>query len=452
MFAGHLGNLQLASANLANSWATVTGFAFMVGLSGALETLCGQGFGAKLYRMLGIYLQASCIISLLFSIIISIIWLYSEPILILLHQDPQISKSAALYLKFLIPGIFAYGFLQNILRFLQTQNIIVPLVICSVIPLGIHLGVTYVLVHWTTLGFKGAPLAVSGSMWIAVVMLGGYVLCAKKFERTWNGFSAESFHHVLKKLEIGSAFCCNGSAYGNPGRSTAEAYHGFNKNETYPRNCSKNLEYWAFELLVLLAGLMPDSEITTSLIAMCVNTEAIAYMLTYGLSAAASTRVSNELGAGNPDGAKHAMGVTLKLSLLLGLVVVLALGLGHNIWAGFFSDSSTIIKKFASLTPFLVVSILFDSFQGVLSGVARGCGWQHLAVYINLGTFYCIGMPIAILLGFKLKLYAQGLWVGLICGLCCQAGTLLLLTRLSKWTKLELSVSDHTNKENPLLV
>lgn len=41
------------------------------------------------------------------------------------------------------------------------------------------------------------------------------------------------------------------------------------------------------------------------------------------------------------------------------------------------------------------------------AGVARGCGWQHLAVYANLGTFYCIGMPIAILLGFKLKLYAK---------------------------------------------
>lgn len=30
MFAGHLGEHQLASATLANSWATVTGFAFMV--------------------------------------------------------------------------------------------------------------------------------------------------------------------------------------------------------------------------------------------------------------------------------------------------------------------------------------------------------------------------------------------------------------------------------------
>lgn len=41
------------------------------------------------------------------------------------------------------------------------------------------------------------------------------------------------------------------------------------------------------------------------------------------------------------------------------------------------------------------------------AGVARGCGWQHLAVYINLAMFYFIGMPIAMLLGFKLKLYAK---------------------------------------------
>ncbi|GMN75651.1 hypothetical protein TIFTF001_056640, partial [Ficus carica] len=115
MFAGHLGQLELAGATLANSWATVTGFAFMVGLSGAIETLCGQGFGAKLYNILGIHLQAACITSFLFSVIISFVWFYTEPILIFVHQDPQIAKAAATYMKFLIPGVFAYGFLQNIL-------------------------------------------------------------------------------------------------------------------------------------------------------------------------------------------------------------------------------------------------------------------------------------------------------------------------------------------------
>ncbi|KAK0601666.1 hypothetical protein LWI29_026212 [Acer saccharum] len=38
MFAGHLGHLQLAGATLANSWATVTGFAFMVCFFNLLNT------------------------------------------------------------------------------------------------------------------------------------------------------------------------------------------------------------------------------------------------------------------------------------------------------------------------------------------------------------------------------------------------------------------------------
>ncbi|KAK4851777.1 hypothetical protein QYF36_018359 [Acer negundo] len=445
MFAGHLGHLQLAGATLANSWATVTGFAFMTGLSGALETLCGQGFGAKQYKMLGLYLQASCIISFSFSVVVSIFWLFTEPILVLLHQDPSISKAAALYIKYLIPGLFAYGLLQNILRFVQTQSIVMPLVLFSVFPMAIHFGVAYALVHWTSLGFKGASLAASVSLWISILLLATYLICTKKFKRTWQGFSFESFSLILTNLKL-----------------------------ALPSAAMVCLEYWAFEILVLLAGLMQNSEVTTSLIAiwlasLClpffaasdypnqieylnltlifygfkiisVNTETIAYMITYGLSAAASTRVSNELGAGNLYRAKSAMAVTLKLSVLLALLVVSALSFGHNIWVGFFSDNPEIIKKFASLTRLLAISITLDSVQGVLSGVARGCGWQHLAMFANLATFYFIGMPIAGLLGFKLNLQARGLWIGLICGLVVQASTLMLITLCRNWTKMDIPV------------
>ncbi|KAJ6894273.1 protein DETOXIFICATION 18-like [Populus alba x Populus x berolinensis] len=431
MFAGHLGQLELAGATLGNSWCTVTGIAFMAGLSGALETLCGQGFGAKLYRTLGIHLQASCIISFLCSIIISIIWLYTEPLLIFLRQDPQISKAAALYLKYLIPGIFAFGFLQNILRFLQTQSVVMPLILLSGIPLCIHIGTAYALVHKTDLGFRGASLAVSISLWISTLVLAIYVIYSKKFKHTWEGFSSESLRHIPINLKL-----------------------------ALPSAAMVCLEYWAFELLVLLAGMMPNAELTTSVIAMCVNTEDIAYMCTSGLSAtitklrisANSTRVSNELGAGNPDKAKQAMAMTLKLSVLLALLIVLALATGHDIWAGFFTDDLSIIRAFASMTPFLAISIALDAFQVVFTGVTRGCGWQNLAVIVNVATFFCVGMPVATLLGFKFKLYSKGLWTGLICGLACQTCTLLLITLCTKWTRMDhLSEPEENGKENSSL-
>ncbi|KAK9209188.1 hypothetical protein WN944_001552 [Citrus x changshan-huyou] len=421
MFAGHLGDLELAGATLANSWACVTGFDFTQGLSGALETLCGQGVGAKQYRVLGIYLQTSCIISCFFSIIISFLWFYTEPILILLHQAPNISEQAGLYMKYLIPGLFAFGFIQNFLRFLQTQSIVMPLVFCSALPLAIHFGIAYSLVHWTSLGFSGAPLACSISLWISTLLLAIYIHCSKKTNRMWEGLSFESFSVFLTNLKVAlssAAMVC--------------------------------LECWSFDILVFLAGVMPNSERSTSLIAMCVNTHVITFNFSYGLGAAASTRVSNELGAGMIDRAKNAMAVTLKLVVLLALIIDLALTFGHNIWAGFFADSQEIVHEFASMTPFLVISITFDTLQCILSGVARGCGWQHLAVWVNLATFYFIGMPLALLFGFKLNLHAKGLWIGLICGLAAQASSLFLIVLRRKFTKIDIAVS--REKEVPLSI
>ncbi|KAL1320587.1 hypothetical protein AAHE18_14G066400 [Arachis hypogaea] len=368
--------------------------------------------------MLGIYLQSSCIISLVFSIIISMIWFYTQHILVLLHQSQDIAKTAALYLKFFFPGLFAYGFLQNILRFLQTQSVVTPLAILSAIPLLIHIGIAYALVEKTGLGFVGAPISASISLWIDIVLLALYVMFGKKFKLTWKGFSTQSFHYVLPSLKL-----------------------------ALPSAAMVCLEYWAFEVLVFLAGLMPDSEITTSLMAICANTEFIACMITYGLSAAASARVSNELGAAN-----RAMSVTLTLSVLLGLCFVLTLVTGHNIWIQMFSSNSKIREEFASITPLLAISILLDAVQGVLSGMIRGCGRQQLAAYVNLATLYLIGLPISCLLGFKTNLQVKGLWIGLICGLVCQTGALLFFTWHANWSNLHLSLDTDRHRDQPIIV
>jgi MATE family multidrug resistance protein len=156
-------------------------------------------------------------------------------------------------------------------------------------------------------------------------------------------------------------------------------------------------------------------------------------MITYGFAAVVSTRVSNELGARNAGDAKKALTVSLALSLALAAAFVLLLGLGHEAWARLFSGSDAVAGAFAAMTPLLVGSVVLDSTQGVLSGVARGCGWQHLAAWTNLVAFYLIGLPLAILFGFTLGFQIKGLWFGQICGLLCQNCVLLFITLRTDW-------------------
>ena len=71
----------------------------------------------------------------------------------------------------------------------------------------------------------------------------------------------------------------------------------------------------------------------------------------------------------------------------------------------------------------------------VNSGVARGCGWQHIGAYVNLGAFYLCGIPVAAVLGFMTNLRGRGLWIGIQTGAFVQTVMLSIITSCINWEK-----------------
>jgi len=70
-----------------------------------------------------------------------------------------------------------------------------------------------------------------------------------------------------------------------------------------------------------------------------------------------------------------------------------------------------------------------------ITGIARGCGWQHLGAYVNLGAYYALGIPISAMLGFWFQFRGKGLWIGILTGAFCQTAMLLLITLCTNWKK-----------------
>ncbi|XP_042388091.1 protein DETOXIFICATION 13-like [Zingiber officinale] len=87
------------------------------------------------------------------------------------------------------------------------------------------------------------------------------------------------------------------------------------------------------------------------------------------------------------------------------------------------------------LTPLLSISIFLNGVQPILSGVAIGSGWQAIVAYVNVGAYHLIGLPIAIVLGFKTGLAAAGIWWGLIIGVFVQTVSLIVLTARTNWNR-----------------
>ncbi|CAH9104830.1 unnamed protein product [Cuscuta epithymum] len=91
MIVGHLGELYLSSTSIAVSIAGVTGFSFMLGMACALETLCGQAYGAKQYRKLGRQMYTAIFCLFIISIPLAILWTQMGKVLIFIGQDPLIA-------------------------------------------------------------------------------------------------------------------------------------------------------------------------------------------------------------------------------------------------------------------------------------------------------------------------------------------------------------------------
>ncbi|CAI0400360.1 unnamed protein product [Linum tenue] len=406
MFVGHLGELSLSSAAMATSFASVTGLSVLLGMASALETFCGQAYGAKQYHMMSIHTQRAMVVMLAASVPLSLIWANTGPILTALGQQPDISAGAGTYVRSMIPSIFAYGVLQCLVKFLQTQSIVFPMVLCSAAATLIHLLLCWLLVFRSPLGSPGAAVSLSVSNWVNVLLLSMYIKFSPSCLVTWTGFSREAFRDiwVFLKLAIPSAFMV----------------------------C---FELWSFELLVLASGLLPNPKLETSVLSIWYQLSTILSCHCQRLRDYYCTRVSNELGAGHPEKAGMAVRVVVGIAVAEGILVGTILFSVRNFWGCAFSSDEQVINYVAQMLPIAAAANFFDGFQCVLSGTARGCGWQEIGAYINLGSYYMVGIPCGFLFAFLLHIGGKGLYLGITCALVVQVTCLSIVAIRTNWDK-----------------
>ncbi|KAI8551930.1 hypothetical protein RHMOL_Rhmol06G0225600 [Rhododendron molle] len=406
IFSGHLGNLELAAASLGNSGIQSFAYGLMLGMGSAVETLCGQAYGIKKYQMLGIYLQRSTILLTATGFLVAIIYVLSKPILILLGQSTEIASMAAIFVYGLIPQIFAYAVNFPIQKFLQAQSIVNPSAYIAAATLVIHLVLSWVVVFQLGLGLLGAALMLSFSWWVIVIAQFMYIVLSEKCKYTWAGFSVQAFSGLpgFFKLSVASAVML----------------------------C---LETWYYQVMVLIAGLLENPELALDSLSICMSISGFVIMISFGFNAAASVRVSNELGAGHPKSAAFSVVVVNIVSFITSAVLATIVIVFRDVISYAFTEGEAVANAVSDLCPLLAITLLLNGIQPVLSGVAVGCGWQAFVAYVNVGCYYMVGVPLGVLLGFYFKLETKGIWTGMIGGTVMQTLILIWITFQTNWTK-----------------
>lgn len=195
-----------------------------------------------------------------------------------------------------------------------------------------------------------------------------------------------------------------------------------------------------FAVIALLIGGLGATVVAGHQIAL--NFASLVFMIPYSIGMAATVRVGQALGRGDPREARFAAGVSIVTALAYACVSATCMLLMLEPIARIYSSAPEVIEVAVALIVYAALFQFSDAIQVTAAGALRGYQDTRATMILTLFAYWGIGLPVGYLLGLTELLGAAsgpaGLWQGLIVGLTCAALMLTLRLKSSARRRIRL--------------
>ena len=398
---GHVSAAELGGGSIGRSIA-FAGLALGIGASAALEPLAAQAIGAHEPHVAWRAFVATTGACAILWAPCTVLTIGSTWLLAPIGVAPELVGPARAFILAQTPTLLLFPVFLAAKTFLQAHRQtwpalasaiaanVVNAVVCNVLVRGeIPLGrFGRIAVGVPPLGAFGAGLASS----VASIVLVGGVLLAVLPMKPPRPAGASADVTVWKVLRLGT-----------------------------PIGLQLLAEIGVFSLVAVLAGRLGKVAVSAHHIA--IGLASFTFMGVLGVSGATAVRVGHAVGEQRSPRAAGLIGIALGAAFMA-FSSTLFLTMPRPL-VGLFTEDPEIADLGVTLLGIAAAFQLFDGVQGVAAGALRGAGDVRFAFIANVAAHWCVGFPLALLLGFHFGLGAQGLWWGLLAGLALVAIALL---------------------------
>lgn len=195
-----------------------------------------------------------------------------------------------------------------------------------------------------------------------------------------------------------------------------------------------------FAVIALLIGGLGATVVAGHQIAL--NFASLVFMIPYSIGMAATVRVGQALGRGDPREARFAAGVSIVTALAYACLSATGMLLMLEPIARIYSSAPEVIEVAVALIIYAALFQFSDAIQVTAAGALRGYQDTRATMILTLFAYWGIGLPVGYLLGLTDLLGAAsgpaGLWQGLIVGLTCAALMLTLRLKISASRRIRM--------------
>ena len=373
-----------------------------LGLLLVLDPIISQAVGAKDGEAIARGIQRGIILALALSIPCSLLLIPGELFFGFLRQPPDVTPIAATFSRWSMLGVLPFYlfivFRQSLQAMNQTRAVVIAIVVANVMNVVLNWALIYGHAGLPALGAVGSAISTVISRWTMLAVIGA--IGWRELHSAIMPWRTESMRlePLLKMIRVG-----------------------------LPVAFQQWLEVAVFAMGAVWIGWFGTVPLAGHEIAL--NLASITFMVPLGVGSAAAAIVGRAIGRGDLAAAKRDAVAALVVGVTFMVMAAgLFLAIPGTIAAIFASDSATVAMA-AALIPIAGLFQIFDGIQVVALGVLRGTGDTRIPMFLHLGGFWGIGIPLSLVLGFTVGMGPQGIWWGYVGSLAAVAVMQLMRVR-----------------------
>lgn len=407
-FVGRLGHLAVAALSIAGVIIAVIMMA-AIGISTGTAALIAHFTGKKDYKSADSVLFQTVIVSIICSLLMVLIGLFSTvELLRVFGASPEIIPAASEYLKInFIWSISIFLFIGFNQALRGSGDAIVPLkvlILTNILNIVLDPLLIFGLGFFPRMEVAGSAAATVISRMVGVLILLGHFIF---------GHSSLHFHKSIFKVNFTVM-----------GRMVKIGFFA-------------SLEVLLRQLSLLLLLRLVTSFGTASLAAfgIAIRLRMTVMMLGLGMGAACSVLIGQNMGAGYPDRAKGSGEKTLKYYEFIVIPMALLFFIFSPHIIGIFSSYPDVIRIGSSLLRFIAVTLPFLASALILGRGISGAG-DTIAPAVMTGIAQLgLRIPVAYVMALVFGLGTNGIWLGINASDICQGLAMMWYFRRGFWQK-----------------
>ena len=339
---------MLSALYIAQIFANATSYPITLGIAAYTNILCSQAYGAKQYRMVGLYFYRILFMSALLVFPLCALYMSARPLVYLISQDWQLAYHVGRYTTIYCFVLPAYMYHKAAIAYLQASGIVWPPLFYLLLGSALNGILQYIFTVCYDTSLAGAAAGYTISMYFTALLIYAHIRFTNIHILTNISWTVEligEWHHTFQYALS----------------TTIQSFSSIFSSGLTP---------------VIILGIIAKSEAQLAIFSILYSIWFVFDPIAFGYSSAITIRVGHVLGLNEPARARRVSIFTMIYGLVVLIILSCFLCLTSHLFSIMFTTDTTLVTELSFDIKILSVAILGNAFL-LQQGVMNACCLQR---------------------------------------------------------------------------